>query len=114
MVRSTKYLEIIEEEKLLDNVKLQGKILRNELNKLAADYPDLISNVRNRGLFAAFDLINVEARSKFICASMEYGLFILPCGERSIRFRPALDIKTECILEGIEIIKKTLNDCFLR
>jgi L-lysine 6-transaminase len=109
MVRSTRYLEIIEEEKLLDNVKLQGKILRGELVRLQEEFPNKVSNIRNRGLFGAFDISETEMRNKFIKKAMENGLFILSCGEKSVRFRPVLNIKADCILEGFDIIRKTVR-----
>jgi L-lysine 6-transaminase len=102
-------LEIIEEEKLLDNVKLQSKVLTAELKKLEKSFPEIVSNIRNRGLFGAFDVADKDIRTKFLAKVMENGLIILPCGERSIRFRPVLDIKTETILEGFEIIHNTLK-----
>lgn len=110
MVRSTKYLEIIEEEKLLENVKLQGKILNGELIQLSKEYPELITNIRNRGLFGAFDMRTKELRNEFIKKAWNNGLIILPCGEKSVRFRPVLDIKTECILNGFDIIKKSIAE----
>lgn len=110
MVRSTRYLEIIQEEKLLDNVKLQGKILTGELQKLNEEFPEQITNVRNRGLFGAFDIEGTALRSKFVAKAMENGLIILPCGEKSIRFRPVLDIKASTISDGFEIIHQTLRE----
>jgi L-lysine 6-transaminase len=112
MVRSTKYLEIIDKYNLLANAKIQGKVLYNEMRKLQGDFPELISNVRHRGLFAAFDFQNVDFRQKFIAQSYKNGLFILPCGERSIRFRPALDIKADRLLSGFEIIKKSIEEIY--
>lgn len=110
MVRATRYLEIIEEEKLLDNVKLQGKILRNELNYLQKQLPEIVSNVRNRGLFGAFDVSEKVIRDKFIQKAWSNGLIILPCGDHSVRFRPVLNIQAECIVEGFEIILKSLKE----
>jgi len=109
MVRSTRYLEIIEEEKLLDNVKLQGKVLAGELNRLQNEFPEIISNARNRGLFGAFDLPNAELRKRIINQLFNDGLIILPCGERSIRFRPALNIKADIIMEGFSMIEKAIK-----
>lgn len=108
MVRSTRYLEIIEEENLLENVRLQGKVLNGEFSKLENTYPGFVTNARNRGLFGAFDLPDTETRDKVIADLFESGLFILPCGERSIRFRPALNIRADVILEGFELINKSI------
>jgi 4-aminobutyrate aminotransferase-like enzyme len=39
----------------------------------------------------------------------EKGLFILPSGEKSIRFRPALNINEGEISEGMRIIESALK-----
>src|SRR5690606_9772857 len=55
MVRFKLILEVIEQENLLENVRVQGDFLKSELEKLATKYPQ-ITNVRGKGLFLAFDL----------------------------------------------------------
>ncbi|MGB9703025.1 MAG: L-lysine 6-transaminase [Candidatus Kapaibacteriota bacterium] len=110
MVRSTRYLEIIQDENLLANVKLQGKVLYSEMRNLQGEFPEIINNIRHRGLFAAFDFVKPELRPKFLEKTMQNGLIILPCGEKSIRFRPALDVKADTILNGFEIIKHSLKE----
>lgn len=109
MVRSTLYLEIIEEENLLDNVKLQGKVLAGEMLKLQNEFPNIVSNIRNKGLFGAFDLPDADTRKKVVDELFNRGMFILPCGERSIRFRPALNIKADVIMDGFELINQAMK-----
>lgn len=109
MVRATRYLEIIEEDNLLQNVRIMGKYLIEELNNLANEFPNLISNVRGRGLFCAFDLPTNEIRNQFRDLAFNKGLLILGSGTKSIRFRPSLSITREQINEGINIIKDILN-----
>lgn len=112
MVRSTRYLEIIEEDFILDNVKLQGKVLAGEMSRLQNEFPKIVSNVRNRGLFGAFDLPDADLRKRIIDELFKQGLFILPCGERSIRFRPALNVKADVIMEGFEMINRAIQKIF--
>lgn len=108
MVRSTRYLEIIEEENLLNNVKLQGDYLFDEMEELQNDFPNYISNIRHRGLFAAFDLPSNDVRKHFLTNAFNDGLIILPCGENSIRFRPSLNISRSEIADGFEVIRKSI------
>lgn len=105
MVRATRYLEIIEEDNLLQNSRSKGEILLDELKTLQQEFPNLISNARGRGLFCAFDFPNKEIRKIFLQKAFANHLLILPCGELSIRFRPSLAIDKDQILEGIEIIR---------
>ncbi len=109
MVRSTRYLEIIEDDHLLDNVQIQGKVLAGEMAKLQNEFPDIISNIRNLGLFGAFDLPDADIRKKLIDELFQQGMFILQCGAKSVRFRPALNIKADIIMEGFNLINKAIR-----
>jgi L-lysine 6-transaminase len=110
MVRATRYLEIIEEENLLDNVNKMGSLLMNKMHVLASERPELISNVRGRGLFCAFDLPDTSIRNKFRNTCYDDGLLILACGEKSMRFRPPLNISEHTLDEGFGIITKAVNE----
>jgi L-lysine 6-transaminase len=105
MVRSSKIMEIIEEDNLCNNAAQTGAYLQNELNKIAKKHP-VISNVRGKGLLTAFDFPNKATRDKFISKGMEHKVMFLGCGERSIRFRPALIIDNNHIDEGLSALEK--------
>jgi L-lysine 6-transaminase len=105
MLRATRYLEIIHQERLLEHVRTAGEYLQAQLQQLQEEFPTLISNARGRGLFCAFDLPNDAVRRRFRQLAFEQGLLLLPCGERSIRFRPPLNIPLETIAEGMELIR---------
>lgn len=109
MVRATRYLEIIREENLVENARAMGDILLNHLNDIQAEFPALVSNARGRGLFCAFDLPSKEARQKFREIAFSKGLVMLGSGERSLRFRPPLNISQEEIEVGVRIIRDTLT-----
>jgi len=56
MVRSQRYFEVIDEERLVDNAARVGAFFIGELERFATKFPRLVSNVRGRGLMAAFVL----------------------------------------------------------
>jgi len=89
MVRCARYLEIIEEEDLVENAATVGAYLKEGLKRLASAFPS-VTNVRGRGLFLAVDLPDGEARQEVWEGCWDRGLAVLGCGERSIRFRPPL------------------------
>src|SRR5438128_3914981 len=62
MVRSQRYFEVIDEEDLVDNAARIGAYFTGELRRFADEFPQLVSNVRGRGLMAAFDLPSAEVR----------------------------------------------------
>ena len=108
MVRATKVLEIIAEDRLLTQATHTGKHLQTCLHELAATYPS-ISNVRGSGLLCAFDLPDTASRNAFLKKGMAHGALFLGCGNRSIRFRPALMIEPTDIDEGMAIIRQVME-----
>ena len=109
MVRFTIYLEIIERENLLDQVKENGAYLKLGLESLQKNYPETVFNVRNRGLFGAFDLKSGEERDKSIELIVKEGAIMLGCGTKSIRFRPHLNVSRTEIDQGIDMINQALK-----
>lgn len=109
MVRSTKILEIIEEDNLLKNAESTGAYLQEKLRRIA-DKTDKISQVRGRGLLTAFDFPNQEMRDQFIKKGMEQQVMFLGCGTQTIRFRPALIMQKEHIDAGIDVAEKIISE----
>lgn len=110
MIRFKKYLEIIQEENLVENAENVGTYLLDKLYLLQEKYPAILSNARGKGLFCAIDLPNGELRAKAISKIFEKNVIILGSGEKSIRFRPALNIKKENIDEGLVVIESVVKE----
>lgn len=108
MKRFTRILEIIQEEDLVKNCEVTGNYLQIQLKDLAAKYPDKVSNTRGLGLFCAFDCATADMRNKVSENSLKNDLLILGCGEKSIRFRPPVNVSKEEINQGIEILDKVI------
>jgi L-lysine 6-transaminase len=109
MVRFTIYLEIIENENLVQNAYKVGEYLSTCLDTLQDNHRDLVSNSRNRGLFGAFDLSDSDTRDKVIDSITNEGVMMLGCGKNSIRFRPHLNITTSELDRGFEMIHTALS-----
>lgn len=108
MVRATRYLEIIHEDKLLDNTAKMGSRLVEGLEGIAKGSHGKMDNVRGRGLMVAFDLPDKAARDAMSDRMKENGLYALKCGNRSIRFRGMLDTTSETIDKALAIVEKSL------
>jgi len=111
MIRCTRYIEVIEEDNLLQNVKRVGKIMLAELVKLEEKFPGKVTNARGRGFFLAVDLPDKETRTKVLAAMRDQSTLALTSGERAIRFRPSLvlDVENAVIaVKHIEMALKTL------
>lgn len=109
MVRATRILELIAQENLVENSREVGAFLLGELHQLAADFPHLLSQVRGRGLMIAFDLPTPELRKQAVEACRAEGLLLLPCGERSIRLRPFLDLTKEDAHKAVKLLARALK-----
>jgi len=112
MVRCQRYLEIIEEERLVENAAAVGAHLLRGLEALQSDRPDVVSKARGRGLMCAVDLPDTETRDRLMDKAYEMGLMILGCGKRSIRFRPVLDITQAEIDEALGLVRKALEKAY--
>lgn len=109
MVRFTRYLEIMEEDKLIENAAQTGAFLLEKITQLVDEF-DFILNPRGKGLMCAFDFQKPDMRQSFLDATWKNGLMMLGCGTHSVRFRPPLIVQKEHIEEGMDIIRKSLND----
>ena len=105
MVRSTHYLRVIEKENLVGNAGKVGAYFLEQLLDWQREC-EIVSAVRGRGLFIAFDLPDAETRDDVWRKLFDSGVLVLKSGERSIRFRPALDVKKEVVDEAMEILRK--------
>jgi len=109
MVRSTQIMNIMEEEKILDNVAGRSSYLLKRLHEIQSKFQGLVSNVRGLGLLCSFDLPDTETRNEFRSIAEKEKLLILGCGKNSIRFRPMLNISDDELEEGLQIIEKVLK-----
>jgi L-lysine 6-transaminase len=105
MVRSTHYLRIVEEENLVENAGKIGAHFLKALQDLQRD-ESMITAVRGRGLFLAFNLPDSKTRDEFWKGLFDRGVLVLKSGERAIRFRPALDISAEVVDEAMGLLRQ--------
>ena len=108
MVRISLYLEIIAAEDLVNQAATNGDYLLAKLHDIQTDFDGVVHNVRGRGLFAAFDLLDGSTRDTLADLIIAEGAMILGSGKKSIRFRPHLNIAREEIDLADEIIRRAL------
>lgn len=98
-------INVIQSENLLAKVEKTGAKLQAGLHGLQAKYKQLISNVRGRGTFCAFDFGDSATRDKALERLALNGVYAGGCGERSIRVRTALvftDKHADILLDRLE------------
>ena len=109
MVRCQRFVEIIEEEKLLDNARRVGQHLLDGLLRLEGSFPELISNSRGLGLFLAFDLPDQATRERVLNQMFDEGVLGLRSGQRAIRFRPPVSLVFSEADEGLLRLESALR-----
>jgi L-lysine 6-transaminase len=112
MVRSAKYMEIIKEDNLIKNAEIMGEKILKGLREIAENY-EIMTNVRGRGLLAAFSLPDTKTRDNIKKVLFDtYGVIVLTSGHRSIRIRPPLivdDTAVEQFLSAVDMSIKNFS-----
>ncbi|GAA4520914.1 L-lysine 6-transaminase [Nonomuraea ferruginea] len=110
MVRSRGILEIVERDGLIPRAAALGATILERLTKLEAEHPETVSGVRGRGLMCAFDLPTTSDRDALVTRLREEaGVLVLPCGPRSVRLRPALNIPEQDVDHGLTALSALLE-----
>ncbi|UCF39585.1 MAG: L-lysine 6-transaminase [Gemmatimonadota bacterium] len=108
MVRCARYLEIIQEDKLVRSAATVGAAFKAGLVELQQEF-EQVTNARGRGLLLAFDVPDGESRELLRQRCWANGLATLACGPRSVRFRPSLTFTEEDVRRSLEILRKQLK-----
>jgi 4-aminobutyrate aminotransferase len=91
------------EESLIENATTVGTLLATRLRELAARQP-LLTDVRGRGLMIGIDFPTHDIAAEVEQACFRRGLLVLTCGERAIRFAPALTVRPDQAETAIAIL----------
>lgn len=110
---ANKVFEVIERDRLADNARETGAWLKAELEKLAAQFPQVIKSVRGLGFMLGIELAeNIPAFANsgkvaslnFVNRLHDAGVLTVPSGTQVVRFLPALNLRREDAAEGLALI----------
>jgi L-lysine 6-transaminase len=110
MVRSARFLEILQEDALVDNTRVVGERLLAGLQTLERELGGTLCNARGLGLMLAFDLDTPQLRDRALERTLANGLLLLPCGVRSIRFRPPLNLTAAEADAALDLVRRSLKE----
>ena len=110
-------IEVIESEKLVERSARLGLHLARRLDELKEEY-EFVGDRRGIGLMQAHEFVkdkkslkpNPKIRDEITEDAYKHGLVLLPCGESTLRYVPALNIPQDVLDAGIDV----LADCFKR
>ena len=98
-------LNIVSDEKFLNDVSEKEKLFLNLLSELEAE--GVFSEVRSAGLWIGCDLVDKSA-NEVLDQAYEQGLILVSAGSNCLRLAPALNISNSEIEKGVEILKQVL------
>lgn len=110
-------LDVIEEEKLVDNAAGEGAHLRQRLDEVKAAYP-CIGDVRGKGLMIGTEMVDAQGkpdgpRAMRILKEVEQrGLLLIRCGAfggQVVRWLPPLITRREQVDEAVDIFVQALD-----
>ena len=109
-------LDIVENENLESNARIQGDRLMKGLREIAARHGDVVEDVRGMGLMCGVLLRENVFQDEDSVPSIlvvqrlhELGILTVPSGEHVVRFLPPLNVKSEEVDEGLDIFEKALS-----
>ena len=101
-------MDIISNKKFLNNVKNISKYFLSNLDKIKDEYPNVIKEIRGRGLLIGIQLHKDQV--KFIKKLMENKLLTIRAAENVIRILPPLNVKKIEINQALKLIKKVCGE----
>ncbi|MBP2645185.1 MAG: Acetylornithine/succinyldiaminopimelate aminotransferase [Firmicutes bacterium] len=99
-------LDIIAEERLLDNAESMGQYLLQTLRKLQAKYPALVTEVRGLGLMVGMKL--TKPGKDIVNQCMDKGIIINCTAGDVLRFVPPLTIQKTHVDEMVSVLDSVL------
>ena len=104
-------LRYFEDDHLMNETKIKGEIMRQALQQIADQYPDLGFEVRGKGMMQALDVKNGVLSKAIAKDCFENGMLFGPCGigGEVMKMIPPLTIPEEDLYAGLEILKAAVE-----
>lgn len=105
-------LEIINDQKFLEEVKIKSLLLKQKLAYLLDQHPDIFEEVRGKGLMIGLKckILNTD----LVNAGYQKGLITVPGGDNTVRLLPPLNITNEEIDLAVTMLDKCANHLKLK
>ncbi len=109
-------LDVIKDERLVENSAKMGEYFRKRLAELQEKH-EIIGDVRGLGLMIAVEFVRnrktkefaVKERDDIINGAFKRGLILLGCGKSGVRLIPSLNVTKEQIDTATEIIDSSIS-----
>ena len=101
-------MDIVSSKKFLENIKKSSKYFFLKLNNLKRKYPNIIKEIRGRGLLIGIQLHRDQV--EFIKKLMDNRLLTIRASENVVRILPPLNVKINELNLALKIIDKVCSE----
>ena len=110
-------IDVIREEKLLDNANKQGSYILKRLSEFGEQNP-IVGDVRGKGLMIGVELVEdkeskkpaTEKAREVMIRSWKHGVAIVTCGVSTLRLAPPLTIQRGQLDGALDIVEDVVNE----
>lgn len=102
-------IDIIEDENLMENAVVRGNHLVSRLGE-SIEGVEFNAEARNLGLMVAAEFDTKERRDAVMECCLRRGLLTLPCGYKTLRFLPPLDVREREIDIAADLFHEAVHD----
>jgi 4-aminobutyrate aminotransferase len=110
-------IDVIRQERLLENATRQGAHLLNRLKEMQRKYP-IIGDVRGKGLMVGAEIVKdpdtkepgSELSREIMTKCFKRGLAIITSGKSTMRFIPPLVITRDLLDAGLDVFETTIKE----
>jgi 4-aminobutyrate aminotransferase len=116
-VAANAVIDVIREERLLENATVQGAYIMKRLEELKQQ-SEIVGDVRGKGLMIGMEIVeNKETKksapkkaAEIMKRSWKRGVAVITCGSSTIRIAPPLNITKELVDAALEIIGDVVKE----
>ena len=103
-------IKVIEEEHLLENARERGRELVEGMTALKAKYPNLVKDVRGRGLLTAIEMHEADNTTLFVARVKELGAIVCWTvnSGTTVRVSPPLVITQQEVVRALDMFDRAL------
>jgi 4-aminobutyrate aminotransferase len=110
-------IDVITEEKLLDNANKQGAYALKRLSEFG-ECSEIVGDVRGKGLMIGVELVEdkeskkpaAQKAAEVIRRSWRRGVAVVTCGASTLRLSPPLTIQRELLDAALDIVEDTVSE----
>lgn len=116
-VAASAVIDVIEEEKLLENAAKEGAYIMKRLETLK-DECEIIGDVRGKGLMIGVEIVEdkeskkpgTEEAKEIMLRCWKRGIAVITCGPSTVRIAPPLVITRELVDSALEIVEDVAKE----